>query len=72
MQRRRLTIRRFGPLSFGIGYLENGVWIDHSEVPGAGADEEDAMALLHDWYGCCPEASRDDASVILDRAKVGT
>jgi len=73
MERRRLTIRRFGPMSFGIGYyLEDGVWVDHSTVPDAVADDEEAMALLHDWYGCCAGAPRQDVPVGLARVKVGT
>ena len=72
MERRKLTIRRFGPMSFGIGYLENGVWVDHSAVPDAAADDEDGMALLHAWYGCCADATRREVTVGLGRAKVGT
>jgi hypothetical protein len=72
MEPRKLTIRRFGPMSFGIGYLEDGVWIDHSTVPDTAADGEDAMALLHAWYGCCADATRLELTVGLDQAKVGT
>ncbi len=73
MERRRLTIRRFGPMSFGIGYyLADGVWVDHSTVTDPVADDEEAMALLHDLYGCCANARRQDVPTGLAPAKVGT
>ena len=31
---RRMILRRFGALSFGLGYFEDGTWIDHREGDG--------------------------------------
>ena len=31
MHRRNLIIRRFGTLDFGIGYYEDGAWVDHAD-----------------------------------------
>ena len=63
MHRRSLTLRRFGALSFGLGYFEDGVWIDHS-VDGDASSADDASApraagdridpdAVHQWYSCC-------------------
>ena len=51
-----LTIRRFGPLSFGIGYVRDGVWIDHSTLPAGEIEDPQSrglMAVVHEMYGCC-------------------
>jgi hypothetical protein len=61
MQRRSLILRRFGELSFGLGYVEDGVWIDHAaaiargEDPYADASSTDRAALdaIHAWFTCC-------------------
>ena len=40
-------------MSFGIGYYEDGIWVDHApDDPAADALPDD----LHAWYGCCPPA----------------
>jgi hypothetical protein len=63
MHRPTLTLRRFGALSFGLGYYEDGIWVDHS-TPEATAIESlthgqaspsDRVAAdaVHRWYGCC-------------------
>jgi hypothetical protein len=50
MRQRNLIIRRFGAMSFGIGYFDDGVWIDHaSMVP----TDDPRLADVHAWYGCC-------------------
>jgi hypothetical protein len=61
MYRRTLVLRRFGPLSFGLGYFEDGVWVDHAEAADAGADglstETDVggaqLDVIHAWLDCC-------------------
>ncbi len=70
MHRRDLILRRFGALTFGIGYFENGEWIDHLALPDRGADlvdaaageERGAMQAVHAMLSCCgPQArSADD------------
>ena len=51
MDRRKLIVRRFGVLSFGLGYFENGVWVDHLVAPDAAYD--DGVAEIHALLGCC-------------------
>ena len=59
MHRRTLILRRFGDLSFGLGYYEDGAWVDHSiaaEVIDDGersAEERAALAAVHEWFDCC-------------------
>ena len=43
-------IRRFGVMSFGIGYFEDGVWIDHASGE---ATADPGLDDIHGWYGCC-------------------
>ena len=38
MHRRTLVMRRFGELSFGLGYVEDGVWVDHAVAIARGED----------------------------------
>ena len=52
MHRRNLIIRRFGTLDFGIGYYENGVWVDHAE-DGAAQLGASSLDAVHEWLGCC-------------------
>jgi hypothetical protein len=57
MHRRNLILRRFGALSFGIGYYENGTWVDHTTLPDRGASltiDGRPMAALHTMLECCP------------------
>ena len=54
MYRRILILRRFGALSFGLGYFEDGTWIDHREGEGLIADADPDMQTVHAWLGCCP------------------
>jgi hypothetical protein len=51
MDRRKLIVRRFGVLSFGLGYFENGVWVDHLVAPKGAYD--DGVAEVHALLGCC-------------------
>jgi hypothetical protein len=59
MHRRTLILRRFGDLSFGLGYYEDGAWVDHSIAAQAmddgdrSADERAALAAVHEWFDCC-------------------
>ena len=55
MHRRRLILRRFGVMTFGLGYFEEGVWVDHLAAPAAQADAE--IAAIHALLGCCPDVS---------------
>lgn len=57
MDRRKLIVRRFGVLSFGIGYFEKGVWVDHLTAPDATYD--DGLAEIHQLLGCCSERDKD-------------
>jgi hypothetical protein len=61
MYRRTLVLRRFGPLSFGLGYFEDGIWVDHADAAGAGPEgpstETDVggaqLDAIHAWLDCC-------------------
>jgi len=59
MHRRTLILRRFGDLSFGLGYYEDGAWVDHSIAADAideadrSDDERAALAAVHAWFDCC-------------------
>ena len=49
MHRRTLIMRRFGEMSFGLGYVEDGVWVDHAIAVARGEDllasgDRDAVA----------------------------
>ena len=61
MHRRTLVLRRFGDLSFGLGYFENGTWIDHQStaarevVAASSAADRAALDAIHTWFDCCRE-----------------
>ena len=71
MHRRTLTLRRFGPLSFGLGYFEDGTWIDHAAGDRAIVDatgrEAEAIDAIHAWFGCC-EGNDAVALEIIERS----
>ena len=66
--RRRLMIRRYGALSFGLGYLEAGAWVDHTTVDPVAVEEDAATAAVHAFLGCCT----DRQMTPLPRPAVGT
>jgi hypothetical protein len=57
MYRRTLILRRFGALSFGLGYFEEGIWVDHREGDGLIVDADADIQAVHAWLGCCPLAA---------------
>ena len=57
MYRRNLIVRRFGALSFGLGYFDNGTWIDHREGDGLVADAVADIQAVHAWLGCCSHSA---------------
>jgi hypothetical protein len=70
MYRRSLIVRRFGAASFGLGYLEDGVWVDHSLAAARGEDiladaspaDRAALDAFHVWFRCCDAAVTDGAA----------
>lgn len=66
MHRSTLTLRRFGPMSFGLGYYENGIWVDHSGSAEGSTPQPGDVALdaVHRWYGCCADSTAAHSSVI--------
>jgi hypothetical protein len=72
MHRSTLTLRRFGPMSFGLGYYEDGIWVDHSGSTEGTAPQSDDVALdaVHRWYGCCADSTAAQSSVIADETEV--
>jgi hypothetical protein len=71
MHRRNLILRRFGAMSFGLGYFEAGTWVDHTSLPDRGRDLAIAgvtvtadRSAIHVLLDCCPpEADRATASL---------
>jgi hypothetical protein len=57
MHRRNLILRRFGAMSFGFGYFDDGVWVDHSVAAitfdELTPDERAALDAVHAWFPCC-------------------
>ena len=72
MHRSTLTLRRFGPMSFGLGYYENGIWVDHSGSTAGSTSQSGDVALdaVHRWYGCCADSAAARSSVIADETDV--
>ena len=62
MDRRKLIVRRFGVLSFGLGYFEDGVWVDHLMAPDA--TDDDGIAEIHALLGCCRESARGGVTAL--------
>jgi hypothetical protein len=64
MYRRTLIMRRFGVMSFGLGYVEDGVWVDHALAIASGEDlladaspaDRAALEAIHAWFSCCEGA----------------
>jgi hypothetical protein len=56
-------------MSFGLGYWEDGVWVDHSIPSASGPHEpvdgsaiparEEAMDAVHQWFTCCTDTVGD-------------
>ena len=61
MHRRNLILQRFGVMSFGLGYVEDGVWVDHAVAMARGEDllanasaaDRQALEAIHAWFTCC-------------------
>ena len=73
MHRRNLILRRFGDLSFGIGYFENGTWVDHTTLPDRGASltiDGRPIGAIHAMLECCPEPA--PLAIRMDPASVAT
>ena len=66
MDRPRLVLRRFGALSFGLGYFDGGEWIDHTAIETATASRADRQLLdvVHTWVACCGDAPTDRIGAI--------
>ena len=78
MHRRTLIMRRFGVLSFGLGYIEDGVWVDHAVATAQGegmlANASDAeratIGAIHAWFTCCEGAPIPNADAGESRSLV--
>ena len=62
MHRPNLILRRHGAMTFGLGYFQDGVWIDHLAANGAAtqesagrvaADDVTALDAIHHLFSCC-------------------
>ena len=70
MDRRKLIVRRFGVLSFGLGYFDDGIWVDHLVAP-AGATDDPDVAAIHAWLACCGDRPDDRLAAIAVEARNG-
>jgi hypothetical protein len=78
MHRRTLIIRRFGDLSFGLGFVEDGVWVDHAVAVAGGEDlmagaspaERASLDAIHAWFTCCGAGAVSDSDASEGRALV--
>ena len=64
-------MRRFGVMSFGIGYFEDGVWVDHLAAPLAETDGVD-LAPIHEWLGCCGDQADPPAPMRVRAAETNS
>jgi hypothetical protein len=64
MHRPNLIIRRLGAKTFGLGYFQDGVWIDHlaaddaaapQSAGRAAADDVTAIDVIHQLFSCCAD-----------------
>ena len=68
MHRRRLILRRFGALTFGLGYFEGGEWVDHTALPDQGRDlligsgSGIDHGAIHALLTCCEREAEDAAA----------
>ena len=59
MDRRKLILRRFGPMTFGLGYYDGGTWVDHAQpaTQRAVPEGDGSLDVVHDWLSCCLDAT---------------
>jgi hypothetical protein len=63
-------MRRFGVMSFGLGYVEDGIWVDHALAIARGEDlvadaspaDRAALDAIHAWFSCCDDATATGAA----------
>jgi hypothetical protein len=65
MNRPNLILRRHGPMTFGLGYFQDGVWVDHLAADHHGVRERAAdppgehdaspIDVIHQWFSCCAD-----------------
>ena len=72
MHRRNLVLRRFGAVDFGLGYFEDGAWIDHTTLADGGAClaiDDGEFAAIHDLLECCriADPARSDTALVRSR-----
>lgn len=62
-------------MSFGLGYFQDGVWIDHlaaddaatqASAGHAGADDGSAIDAIHHLFSCCTDPV-DGELLLVDR-----
>ena len=73
MNRPNLILRRHGPLTFELGYFQDGVWVDHRAADPAGVrdafDEDmrehdaDPIDTIHQWFSCCADSVEPEIAV---------
>ena len=73
MHRPNLILRRHGPMTFALGYIQDGVWIDHlaaenaatSESAGRTAAENvTAIDVIHQLISCCADPVVGEVSLV--------
>ena len=66
MYRRKLITRRFGALSFGLGYFDGETWVDHVASDGLLTDAGPEVRAIHAWLNCCPTTDGRARIVAVD------
>lgn len=62
MHRPTLILRRFGPLTFGLGYYDDGIWVDH-QPRSEGPARDATMDVVHGWLACCAAVGEERPAV---------
>jgi hypothetical protein len=73
MHRRTLILRRFGALTFGLGYFEGGTWVDHTTLPDRGASlgvDGTSIEAVHTLLDCCRQPVAPTMPLRIDPAGI--
>ena len=58
-------------MSFGLGYYEDGIWVDHSgSADNIRQPDDAALDAVHRWYGCCADSTAAESPLITDATDV--
>lgn len=65
MNRPNLILRRHGPMTFELGYFQDGVWVDHRSADRAGVRDpvDEDLDVVHQWFSCCADIVEPETAV---------